>query len=204
VPYCATAPSPLDVGTTAVGAVRGAALTVTNSGTGPLTISAAGTDDTQFWAGRQSLVVAAGQSDTLGVYYKPTAAGYDSATLTVIGDDPYGPHTVKVKGRGVPVVGVEGGTPTAFACWQNRPNPFTGRTAIRYALPVAAKVSLEVFNLEGQRVAVLVAEEQGPGEHSVSFGPGVRGVHAGLPSGIYFYRFRAGSYTATHRMVMMK
>jgi hypothetical protein len=64
-------------------------------------------------------------------------------------------------------------------------------------------VSLEVFNLKGERVAVLVAEEQGPGEHSVSFGPGARGVRAGLTSGIYFYRFRAGSYTATHRMVMM-
>jgi hypothetical protein len=38
----------------------------------------------------------------------------------------------------------------------------------------------------------------------VSFGPGARGVRAGLTSGIYFYRFRAGSYTATHRMVMMK
>jgi photosystem II stability/assembly factor-like uncharacterized protein len=205
VPYCLTA-SALDVGTTAVFAVRGAALTVVNGGTAPLTISSAGTDDTQFWAGRQSLVVPAGQSDTIGVFYKPTAAGYDSATLTVVGDDPFTPHTVKVKGRSVPAVAVEGGeggTATAFACWQNRPNPFTGRTAIRYALPVAAKVSLEVFNVEGQRVAVLVEEEQGPGEHSVSFGPGARGVHAGLPSGIYFYRFRAGGFSATHRMVMM-
>jgi photosystem II stability/assembly factor-like uncharacterized protein len=203
VPYCATGPTPLDVGNTALGAVRGAALTLTNGGTAPLTISAAGTDDSHFWAGRQSLVVPAGGSDTLGVYFRPTAVGNDSATLTVVGDDPDSPHTVKVKGRGVPTVGVDGGSVTAFACWQNRPNPFTGRTAIRYALPVGAKVSLEVFNLKGERVAVLVEEEQGAGEYSVSFGPGARGARAGLASGIYFYRFRAGSFTATHRMVMM-
>jgi hypothetical protein len=52
-------------------------------------------------------------------------------------------------------------------------------------------------------VAVLVEAEQGPGEYSVSFGRGVAGAGRGLPSGIYFYRFRAGGYTATHRMVMM-
>jgi hypothetical protein len=135
VPYCLTASS-LDVGTSAVGAVRSAALTLVNGGTAPLTISAAGTDDTQFWAGRQNLVVPAGQSDTLGIYYRPTAAGYDSATLTVAGDDPFTPHVVKVKGRGRAGGGGGGGEVTAFACWPNRPNPFTGRTAIRYALPV--------------------------------------------------------------------
>jgi hypothetical protein len=203
VPYCAAGPSPLEVGTTTVGEARAAALTVTNGGTAALSITAVSADDAQFWAGRQTLVVPAGGSDTVGVYYQPVAAGYDSATLTVVGDDPGSPHTVRVSGRGVGNVGVEGGTPAAFALGQNRPNPFTGRTSIRYALPVAARVSLEVYNVKGERVATLVAGEQGPGEYSVSFGPGAAGATRGLPSGIYFYRFRAGGFSATHRMVMM-
>ena len=70
---------------------------------------------------------------------------------------------------------------------------------------MAAKVSLDVFNMKGERVAALVDEEQGPGEYSVSFGPGGSGRgRQAQPAGIYFYRFRAGAYTATHRMVLMK
>ena len=203
VPYCAASPSPLEVGTTAVGAVRGGTLEVTNGGTAALSIGSITSDDGQFWTGRKTLVVAAGAADTVGVYYRPTAAGYDSALLTVASDDPGSPHAIRVRGRAVGTVGVEGSSPTAFACWQNRPNPFTATTAIRYALPVGAKVSLEVFNVKGERVAVLVDEEKGAGEYSVSFGRGARGVRSGLASGIYFYRFRAGGFTATHRMVLM-
>ena len=93
---------------------------------------------------------------------------------------------------------------TSFALWQNRPNPFDERTVIRYALPVHARVSLEVFNVKGERVATLVDAEQGPGEYSVGFGPGAGGHRGALPAGIYFSRFRAGAYSATLRMVRMK
>jgi photosystem II stability/assembly factor-like uncharacterized protein len=203
VPYCAASPSPLAVGTTSVGVVRSAALTFTNAGTAPLSITSVGSSNARFWAGRSALVVPAGGSDTVGVYYLPTAAGYDSATLTVAGDDPGAPHAILVVGRSVPTVSVEGGGPAAFALWPNRPNPFTGRTVIRYALPVSAAVRLEVYNLKGERVATLVDEAQGPGEYSVNFGPGAARAGRALPSGIYFYRFHAGGYTATHRMVMM-
>ena len=203
VPYLTASPSPLEVGTTGVGAVRGGALTVANGGTAALAVTSVTSSDAQFWAGRTKLVVAAGATDTVGVYYRPVAAGYDSATLTVVGDDPGSPHTVHVTGRGVPVVGVEGMGLTAFAVWPNRPNPFVGRTEIRYALPQAARVSLEVYDLKGERVGVLVAGEQGPGEYSVSFGPEAGRAWRGLPAGMYFYRFRAGGYVATRRMVLM-
>jgi hypothetical protein len=203
VPYCAASPSPLEVGTTSVGVVRSAALTFTNAGTAPLSITSVGSSDARFWAGRSALVVPAGGADTVGLYYLPTGAGYDSATVTVAGNDPGSPHVLRVTGRAVGNVGVEGGGPAAFALWPNRPNPFTGRTVIRYALPVGAAVRLEVYNLKGERVATLVDQEQGPGEYSVNFGPGAGRAGRALPAGIYFYRFHAGGYTATHRMVMM-
>jgi len=148
-------------------------------------------------------VLEPGAVDTLGFYYRPEALGFDTARVTLVSNDPNSPLVVRATGRGATTVAVEDGGPAAFALWQNRPNPFTGRTTIRYALPVGARVSLEVFNVKGERVATLVDEDKGPGEYNVGFGPGARGGSARLPSGIYFYRFRAGSYTATHRMVMM-
>jgi hypothetical protein len=200
--------SALDVGTTSVNVVRGVGLEVANGGTGPLTITGVSSSDGQFWPGRTTLVVPAGGADTVGVYYRPSGSGYHATTLTIEADDPGSPHVVEVTGRAVLNVGVEGGVvPAAFALWQNRPNPFTGRTQIRYALPQGARVSLEVYNLKGERVAVLVDGEQGPGEYSVSFGAGAAGAGGRggtLPAGIYFYRFRAGPYSATHRMVLMK
>ena len=194
----------LDFGPAIVNEVKAKPLRALNTGTATLTINGITSNNPKFWPGRTTLVLEPGASDTVGFYYLPTTVGFDTATVTLFSNAPNSPRIMPASGRAETTLDVEGGTPTAFACWQNRPNPFTGRTAIRYALPMAAKVSLEVFNLQGQRVAVLVEEEQGPGEHSVSFGPGVRGVHAGLPSGIYFYRFRAGGFSTTHRMVMMK
>jgi hypothetical protein len=206
VPSLSATPQTLDVGTTSVGVALRGELTIANAGTAPLTVSSLASSDARFWPGRTTLVVPAGASDTVGVYYQPTSPGYDNATLTVTADDPASPHEVSVSGRAVVNVSVGGGgAVTAFALWPNRPNPFAERTMIRYALPVAAKVSLDVFNMKGERVAALVDEEQGPGEYSVSFGPGGSGRgRQTLPAGIYFYRFRAGAYNATHRMVLMK
>src|SRR5438445_13333458 len=105
----AASPGRVGVGTTGVGGGRGGAVTVANGGTAALAVTSVTSSDAQFWAGRTKLVVAAGATDTVGVYYRPVAAGYDSATLTVVGDDPGSPHTVHGTGRGVPGVGGEGG-----------------------------------------------------------------------------------------------
>jgi hypothetical protein len=105
-------------------------------------------------------------------------------------------------------VAVGGRTPMSFGVWQNHPNPFGRRTEIRYALPSRSTVSLEVFNLQGQRVARLLRGEQGPGEYAIPFGAGIvtedgARVEA-LPAGVYFYRFRAGAYTRTRKMLLLK
>ena len=99
-------------------------------------------------------------------------------------------------------------TPMSFEVRQNHPNPFGRRTEIRYALPSRSTVSLEVFDLQGQRVARLLRGEQGPGEYAMSFGTGIvtddgARVEA-LSTGVYFYRFRAGAYTRTRKMLLLK
>ena len=78
----------------------------------------------------------------------------------------------------------ERGAPSAFALEQNYPNPFNPSTTIRYALPARSQVTLTVFNMLGQRVAVLVRGEQESGHHEIQFDA------SGLASGVYLYQLR--------------
>ena len=79
--------------------------------------------------------------------------------------------------------------PHEFRVYQNYPNPFNPATVIRYQLPVQSHVTLRVFNVPGQQVAVLVDEMQEAGYKSVEWDA------AGIPSGVYFYRLEAVSIT---------
>jgi len=88
--------------------------------------------------------------------------------------------------------------PTRISLHQNYPNPFNPTTQIRYDLPEAAEVRLEVFNVMGQRVATLVNEHQAAGVHTATFNG------SGLASGVYIYRFTSGNFMETMKMVLVK
>jgi hypothetical protein len=95
-------------------------------------------------------------------------------------------------------VGGEIREPNKYALGQNHPNPFNARTTIEYKLPKAGLVELAVFNIAGQRVAVLDRGTQPAGEHWAVWDA------SGLPSGIYFYRLLAGDFIDTKRMLLLK
>lgn len=81
---------------------------------------------------------------------------------------------------------------------QNYPNPFNLSTTIRYGLPARSHVSLTVFNILGQHVAVLQNGEQEAGYHDVKFNA------ANLSSGVYFYRLQESTFVETKRLLLLK
>ena len=88
--------------------------------------------------------------------------------------------------------------PTAYALHGNYPNPFNPVTTIRYDLPEQAVVRLEVFDVMGRRIAVLVDGSMRAGVHEVPF-------HAGtLSSGLYLFRLQANDFTETRKMLLLK
>lgn len=93
--------------------------------------------------------------------------------------------------------------PEKFSLEQNYPNPFNPSTVIRYGLPEAGRVSLDVYNSLGVRVATLVNAYQNAGLHEVEFNS--RGIDGRtIASGIYFYRLRAGNYSTVKKMILLK
>jgi hypothetical protein len=94
--------------------------------------------------------------------------------------------------------------PEAYALGNNYPNPFNPATAIKYALPEAAFVKLEIYNVVGQVVRELVAEHQSAGRYVVQW-DATNGNGQSLSSGVYFYRLQAGGeFLEVKRMLLLK
>lgn len=85
-----------------------------------------------------------------------------------------------------------------FALSQNYPNPFNPVTTIRYQVPSAGRVSVTVHDLLGKEVALLVNDRKEPGTYSVRFDA------SSLSSGVYFYTMRAGSFTETKKLMVVR
>ena len=88
--------------------------------------------------------------------------------------------------------------PEKFELWQNYPNPFNPLTNIDFALPQGSMVTLEVFNIVGERTAVLYEGYMKAGFHSLVWNA------SELPSGVYFYRLDAGSIRVVKKCVLLK
>jgi hypothetical protein len=85
-----------------------------------------------------------------------------------------------------------------FALELNYPNPFNPSTKISWQSPVNGRQVLKVFDVLGNEIATLVNEEKEAGYHSIDFNG------SNLPSGIYFYQLRSGSFIQTKQMLLLK
>jgi hypothetical protein len=122
-----------------------------------------------------------------GHFFK--AGPLDSATLAKLGVTRF--TTVSVRELPAPA-------PGSYTLGQNYPNPFNPSTTIRYEIPHVSRVELKVFNLVGEEVATLVNQEQSAGTYECRFDG------ASLPSGLYFYRLRAASFTETRKFLLVR
>jgi len=93
--------------------------------------------------------------------------------------------------------------PEKFSLKQNYPNPFNPETKIRFTLPTASQVKIEVFNLLGQSVIVLVDEYLSAGVKEITWN-GVSTTGQKVSSGIYFYRISADQFTDVRKMSLLK
>jgi hypothetical protein len=93
--------------------------------------------------------------------------------------------------------------PKVFELHQNYPNPFNPTTTIKFSLPQAADVNLEVFNILGQKVNTLLKEKMSAGTYLVTW-DGSNASGEKVSSGTYFYRLEAESYRSVKKMVLLK
>ena len=93
--------------------------------------------------------------------------------------------------------------PSKFELSQNYPNPFNPITKIKYSVPQTTQVQIKIFDVLGNEIETLVNEEKPVGTYEVEFSS-----HSGkvrnLPSGIYFYQLKAGSFIVTKKMILLK
>ena len=86
---------------------------------------------------------------------------------------------------------------------QNRPNPFNPATEISYRIAGQQQVTLKIYDVAGRLVRTLVDEPQAAGVYSITWN-GIDNAGATVSTGVYFYRLKAGKYTETRRMVLLK
>jgi hypothetical protein len=99
-----------------------------------------------------------------------------------------------------PIVSVDDNTniPNELHLFQNYPNPFNPSTKISYSIPEISLVTLKVFDILGNEIKTLVNGEKPPGNYEVEFNA------TSLPSGVYFYKFTAGGFVETKKMILIK
>jgi len=91
-----------------------------------------------------------------------------------------------------------GDIPKQFQLYQNYPNPFNPSTNLRFDLPIAGEVRMEVFDISGRKISTLIDERMNAGTHTIRFDA------SALSSGIYLVRLRSGSFTKVQKITLIK
>jgi hypothetical protein len=88
--------------------------------------------------------------------------------------------------------------PLTFSLIQNYPNPFNPSTKIKYSISQSSQVQIKVFDILGNEIETLVNEEKPVGTYELTWNA------EALPSGVYFYQLKAGSFVETKKMLLLK
>jgi hypothetical protein len=161
---------------------------------GGIAYKKAGPEDVSFVIGNGPIAIPAHSQQRLAF---AMIAGDDSAELFKHAD------SARAMWNRLIVSGVEKeepvDVPVVFYLGQNYPNPFNPITMINYQLPMRDEVELSIYNLLGQKVAILVQGRQGAGRHQISWDA------TGFPTGIYYYQLRTHSgFIQTRKLILLK
>ncbi|MGB5287460.1 MAG: DUF1028 domain-containing protein [Ignavibacteriaceae bacterium] len=151
-------------------------------------------------AGSLSPVTDLGDGTYEATITAPVAVGTDTISAIVIS----GTDTVSIFWKAMvtyvnpTLINENQNSPESFYLYQNSPNPFNPTTSIQYAISSRQFVQLKVYDVLGNEIATLVNGDKRPGTYEVEFNA------TDLPSGIYFYKLKAGSFVETKKMILMK
>jgi hypothetical protein len=95
-------------------------------------------------------------------------------------------------------------TPATFELSQNFPNPFNPSTSIRYGLPHEERVTLTIYNTLGEEVVKLVEDELQKTGYHVAIWDGRNRAGQVVASGVYLFKFQAGSFTSIKKMALVR
>ncbi len=116
------------------------------------------------------------------------------------GNFTFDPNNDIVLKTGTTTIGIPGEiqVPFEYALHQNYPNPFNPVTKISFDIPEKSNVVLKIYNVLGELVSFPLNETKTAGKYSIEFDG------RNLPSGVYYYELKAGSFTDTKKMVLVK
>ena len=127
-------------------------------------------------------------------FYVPRPSGMDSGRMFHLSFDSAGGLIIP----GAVEPGVEEEAQIAYAIEQNAPNPFNPTTTIGFTLAEAGDVTIDVYNVAGQKVDTLLSGLVESGSHSVVWDA------SGFSAGVYFYTVKSGDFSRTMKMTLLK
>lgn len=93
--------------------------------------------------------------------------------------------------------------PSEYSITQNYPNPFNPTTTIEFSLPKHSSVSIDIYNILGQKIKTLVSTKLTAGSYNVNW-DGANSDGVSVATGIYFYRLKADEFVKTRKMLLLK
>ena len=93
--------------------------------------------------------------------------------------------------------------PDDFALYQNFPNPFNPVTTIRFDIPEQSHVLIQIFDVQGRKVNTIINETINPGKQHALW-DATNDIGEPVSAGMYFYLIKAGDYTKTRKMILLK
>ncbi|MBC8400806.1 MAG: T9SS type A sorting domain-containing protein, partial [Candidatus Marinimicrobia bacterium] len=104
----------------------------------------------------------------------------------------------------ITIVGIDNDLqPESYALYKNYPNPFNPETQIQFRLGTVEKVTMVIYDIMGRQVRTLVKDNFSAGLHSVTW-DGKNNKGAAVASGMYIYRIKAGSFTSSQKMLLLR